>query len=134
MKSKMTRMLEHLKKHPKQKYGQLQTTLYNLDRKKSEQVVKAPTGWSCNNLRTIISRGVIAKDKDRLWILTKYGEKKINKPYSFDIEDRYNNLERMYEKQEERNSRLSAELYKLLEFKNKFKSLVKLVIEEDLWN
>ena len=40
MKSKMTRMLEHLKKYPKQKYGQLQTTLYNLDTKKSNNLKK----------------------------------------------------------------------------------------------
>ena len=104
MKSKMTRMLEHLRKHPRQKYGQLQTTLYNLDRKKSEQVAKAPSGWSCNNLRVIIDRGVIEQDENGLWVLTEHGKKKINKPYAYTVEDELKHMTKMFEKSRERNS------------------------------
>jgi len=134
MKSKMTRMLEHLQKHPRQKYGQLQTTLYNLGRKKSEQVAKAPTGWSCNNIRVIIDRGVIEQDENGLWFLTDHGKKKINKPYAYTVEDELRHMTKMFEKSREQVSVLVAENNKLREFKNKFRSLVDLSFEEDLWN
>ena len=124
MKSKMTRMLEHLKKYPKQKYGQLQTTLYNLDTKKSKQLKKAPQGWNCYAIGTMINKRIIAKDKDKLYSLTKHGEKKINHPYSVDIEDRYKILQRQYEALGNRYDWLVAENHKLREFNSKIKFLI----------
>ena len=86
-KSKATKFLQYIEHNPKLKYSQIQLFFYRLN-KNNKNIKKAPRGYYCTSIQTLIYKGHIKKDKNKLYSITKTGIKYKNTPYAETAKER----------------------------------------------
>ncbi len=81
MKSKVTQFIEYLMLHPKRTYKQMQQFFYKLNHP-DRDIKTMSNGYYCTNIQTLVYKGHIKKDKNKLYSITKTGIKYKNTPYA----------------------------------------------------
>lgn len=80
-KSTATKFLEYIERNPKLRYKQMQQFFWR-NKYPNKPLADMSRGYYCTNIQTLIYKGHISKDQNKLYSLTKSGKQYQKTPYA----------------------------------------------------